>query len=84
MNRISRWNVFFIALFLIINGISYTAFADHDKPRERKRYQKNFHRDANNHESHDDDRKSSSHHRKEEMNPVIKRLKVEFMMMIMS
>lgn len=70
MNRITKWIIFFVALLLITNGIFYTASADHDKHRERKRYQKNFNRDDNNHERHEDDRKSSDHHGRKELNPV--------------
>ena len=40
MNRIHKWIVFLLAFLLTANGILYTAFADHDDHKEKRRYQK--------------------------------------------
>ena len=40
MNEIKKCIIFGVALLLIVNGVFYTAFADHDDHKEKRRYQK--------------------------------------------
>ena len=40
MNRIHKWIVFLLAFLLTANGVFYTAFADQDDHKEKRRYQK--------------------------------------------
>ena len=40
MNRIHKWIVSLLAFLLTANGFLYTAFADHDDHKEKRRYQK--------------------------------------------
>lgn len=40
MNRIHKWVVFLVALLLAASGVLYTALADQDDHKEKKRYQK--------------------------------------------
>ena len=70
MKRKIKWIVGFTALILIIFGIFYTASADHDRQRERKRYQKHVDRNDDNHHRRERNRESSGHDESKEMNPV--------------
>jgi hypothetical protein len=70
MPRITGWIIFLCALILATNGIFYTASADHDRHRDRKRYQKHVNRNDNNRHRREGDRESSWHDGRREMNPV--------------
>jgi hypothetical protein len=70
MKRKTKWIVCFTALILITTGIFYTASADHDRHRERKRYEKHVNRKDNNHNRRERNRESSEHDESREMNPV--------------
>ena len=52
-----RGIILLVALFLMVNGVFYAAFADHDEHKERKRYQKRH-------------RYSSEHNGKRHLKPV--------------
>jgi hypothetical protein len=57
MTRIQKCIVFLGAFLLIANGVSYTALADQERRKERRRYQEKY-------------RNQSGHHGKEELTPV--------------
>lgn len=40
MNRIYKWIIFLLALLVAVNGVMYTACADHDSNEGRRRHQK--------------------------------------------
>jgi len=50
MNRIYKWIVFLLVLLVMANGVFYTAFADQDDHKEKRKHEK---RDRN-HSSHDE------------------------------
>jgi hypothetical protein len=70
MKTITGWIIFLAALILITNGIFFTASADHDRLRERKRYQKQVNRNDDNHNRRERNRESSGHDESREMNTV--------------
>ena len=70
MKRTTGWIIILGALILATNGIFYTAFADHDRHRDRNRYQNRDNRNYNNRHHWEGDREFSSHDGRKEMNPV--------------
>ena len=70
MKRLIGWIIILAALLLATNGIFYTASGDHDRHRDRTRYQKQVHRNDNNRHRRKGDRESLGHDGSKEMTPV--------------
>jgi hypothetical protein len=56
VNRIQKWIIFCVVVFLVTNGAFYAALADHDESKEKRWYQKIFDWDDDDHDDDDHDR----------------------------
>jgi hypothetical protein len=56
MNRIQKWIIFCVVVFLVTNGAFYAAFADHDEKNQKRWYQKIFDWDEDDYDDDDHDR----------------------------
>jgi len=73
MTRIQKWIILGVAFLLVTNGAFHAVWADHDKHKEKRWYQKIFDWDDDDDDDddhHTNDRKDSKHSKKHYLTPV--------------